>query len=191
MYILFFFLSIVSYKILHNFIALMKIKKFHSTYVNYIEKIKNPEWTKIQEKILKNKADVIQILARCGLNDFAVSITTPSGYGHVQHKQISILQNLQFNGQIGEVHVPNTIDIYLIQAKGILEKRMIEALSPLYWIDIFIFLPQKIITYLGFKLDNKKTEAIARFIDVIYWIVVILIPFLMKIFGVTVLIRII
>jgi hypothetical protein len=184
-------LSIVGYKVLLNFIALIKIKKFHSTYVNYIEKIKNPEWTKIREKILQNKTDIIQILTKCSLKDFGVFTTTPTGYGHVEHKQVSILQNLQYIGQIGEVNIPSTIDIYLIQAKGILKKRMIEALSPLYWINTLIFLPQNIITYLGFSPDNKKTESIMKVINVIYWIVAILIPVLMQLFGVVISIHII
>lgn len=191
MYYLFAFLSIVGYKILLNFIALCKIKKFHSIYVNYIEKIKKPEWTEIREKILQNKTDIIQILAKCGLKDFGVFTTTPTGYGHVEHKQVSILQNLQYVGQINEVNIPSTIDLYLIQAKGILKKRIIEALNPLYWINTLIFLPQNIITYLGFSQDNKKTEAITRVINIIYWILVILIPFLMQLFGVVISIHII
>ncbi|HAT1932904.1 TPA: hypothetical protein I8028_001970 [Legionella pneumophila] len=185
------FLFVVGYKFLLNFIALIKIKKFHSTYIDYIEKIKDPEWTKIREKILQNQTDIIQILTKCGVKDFGVFITTPTGYGHVEHKQVSILQNLQFVGQLGEFNIPSTIDIYLIQAKGILKKRMIEAFSPLYWINTLIFLPQNIITYLGFSLDNKKTEAIMKVINVIYWIVAILIPVLMQLFGVVISIHII
>ncbi|HHF7344418.1 TPA: hypothetical protein ACPSKB_000823 [Legionella feeleii] len=184
MYYLFAFLLVVSYKILLNFIALYKVKKFHSLYVNYIEKIKKPEWTEVREKILQNKTDIIQILANCGLKDFSVFTTTPTGYGHVEHKQVSILQNLQYVGQINEINIPSTLDIYLIQAKGILKKRIVEALNPLYWINTLIFLPQNIITYLGFSLDNKKTETITRVINVIYWILFGLIPFLMQFFGV-------
>lgn len=191
MYYIYAFLFIIGYKALLNLIALYKIKKIHPTYINYIEKTKEPEWPKIREKILQNKAAIIQIFANCGLKDFGVFTTTPTGYGHVEHKQISILQNLQCVGQINEISIPSTIDIYLIQAKGILKKRIIEAFNPLYWINTLIFLPQNIITYLGFSRDNKKTETIMRVINVIYWILVVLVPLLMQFLGVVISIHIV
>lgn len=187
-YLCTFILIAISNKALMNFIALRKVKKFQSIYVDYIEKSKTPEWIDIKEQLLQNKNEIIQIFDNCGLKDFGIYTTSPTGYGHVGHNKVSILQNLQYIGQINEVNVPTTIDMYLNQARGILNKRIIEAFNPLYWINILVFLPQNIITYLGFLQDDKKTEAITRVINVFYWILVIVIPFLMKFFGVSILI---
>ena len=175
------------YKILLNGIKLYKLKRFYSTYKDYIKK---PNCSELNEKILEAKAEIIQILDDCGLKDFGVSQTRPTGFGYAEHKQISILQNLHCIGEMGEVDIPNVVNTYLIQARGILKKRIIEAFSPLYWINIIIFLPQKITTYLGFSLDDKKVETTVRVLNVIYWLLFVFIPPLLQFFGVKILIHI-
>lgn len=49
---------------------------------------------------------------------------------------------------------------------GVYRMRLIESFSPRYWIETVIFLPSRIIQYLGGKSDSL----FAKLLQILYWI---------------------
>jgi hypothetical protein len=133
----------------------------------------------------------------CKLQSFYEGYLLRRGWDMHEHQQeiISLfksagLQNLKvpFVGMIGPTHesislngifdgmmkftpgISHNMHSLFCQAKGVYKKRMRDSVNPFYWLEIIIFLPQKIVGYLGFNENSKTIVAISKTLKVLYWI---------------------
>lgn len=52
------------------------------------------------------------------------------------------------------------------KAKGTFRMNMMECISPLYWVQLVVFLPVKLCGYLGIS----ETKAIPKLLQAVYWL---------------------
>tara|TARA_R110000868_G_scaffold164439_1_gene397076 strand:+ start:539 stop:1123 length:585 start_codon:yes stop_codon:yes gene_type:complete len=180
------FIACVIYKIARNTWFFIKLKNYQEKYNEYTahNSRDDEKWDSLYQKVLEDKAKIIEILKELGLKDFIIQVTTPTGYNHVEHKSIRILENLQYISYVNDTNIPVTIKQYIIEAKGIAKNRIFESLNPLYWVDLLIFLPRSIAKYIGIPLANKTYNHIIKIFNIIYWIAMVLLPFIFKFLGI-------
>ena len=134
--------AIIIYKFLLNLIKCLKLKKFQNEYLDFLAK-KN-----VNPSLHKN--EIMQLLKDADVQDVSSTISQPSGYGMIATQNASVMTNY-----------PSSI---LPLVKGMMElfdngigeykKRYMEALSPLYWIDLIVFFPKHLLEYI--KIDKEK-----------------------------------
>lgn len=59
----------------------------------------------------------------------------------------------------------------LLQAKGIFKANVIENFSPFFWIEGFLFFPQKALMYFGVKPKRKVGIFFEKLLTAVWWIV--------------------
>lgn len=59
----------------------------------------------------------------------------------------------------------------LLQSKGFFKANIIENFSPFFWIESFLFMPRKILMYLGIKPRKKTGILFERLLTVLWWII--------------------
>jgi hypothetical protein len=74
------------------------------------------------------------------------------------------INDLKFNHPQSSL---NEIHTYLIQAIGEYRRMVLQCINPIYWVKLVLFLPQRIIYYLGFNANGIFT----KLLNFIYWIV--------------------
>lgn len=117
----------------------------------------------------------IQLVKQAGVYDVLIPTTRAIGYGQVVNANINPMQ--QFPNRM--LDVATQIVRQLESAKGVYILRIKYSYNPILWIELFIFLPSKIITYLG-----VKSSVVKRAFNIIWWfIVIVIIPVLITIYS--------
>jgi len=102
-----------------------------------------------------------KLIYDAGLGNASIPITQPSGYRQIASFNAKITDNL---GNRREDMVSATISI-LDQTVGVFRMRMMESLSPRFWIEFVVFLPRNVVQYLG----GKKDGLAAKVLQLLYW----------------------
>ncbi|MFA5338926.1 MAG: hypothetical protein WC317_02115 [Candidatus Omnitrophota bacterium] len=119
----------------------------------------------IQANILEIKHRVINI----GVEDPAFTAMEPVGLGFGQQRNYSGLDNLLFLN----VKILGPARNAILQAEGTYKTQAMLSFSPLYWIEMIIFLPREIIKMAGFKEISRKFQPIVNTVQLVYWLVMI------------------
>lgn len=147
------FLCIFLYKLLNSLIGLLKTRYYARLYERYLLKsdIDFREHTQSVEKLFKG----------AGLPDSTIPVCQPVGWGQIMTGETSLFYNLanQRSDIVGLVLQNFSI------ARGSYRSKILECFSPLYWINFVIFLPSKLIRYIGFSPDG----VFSKILQVIYW----------------------
>jgi len=149
------FAVILLYKLLSNFSRMIMTKFYQSKYKRYISS-RNFDFTVYTYSIKK-------LFDHAGVAEGSVPYTQPTGYRHLVSGHAHLFDNM---GVIN-VDVIAMMNSCFSKAYGTYRSRIFECLSPLYWIECIIFLPQKILTYLGVKADGL----LVKLIQIFYWII--------------------
>ena len=94
----------------------------------------------------------------------------PAGLGVVHSMKVRILA--QYPSNIEELA---RAQINLFQeALSKFKYEMKQCLNPFYWIDVIIWLPKNIVSFLGFNDDLKSVKSINIFLQLAYWLFIII-----------------
>lgn len=117
----------------------------------------------------------IQLVKQAGIYDVLIPTTRAIGYGQVVNANINPMQ--QFPNRMSDI--AGQIVRQLESAKGVYKQRMKYSYNPILWIEFIMFLPSKVITYLG-----VKSSVVKRVFNIIWWfIVIVIIPVLITIYS--------
>lgn len=111
--------------------------------------------------------DIKKTVSGASVKDIVHTFVEPIGYGHLQQKSISVLDNLLFKN----------IDFFtggrdlMSRAKGFYIVESFKSFNPLFWVEVIIFLPKHLINYFNSEKESKSVSAITKVIQIIYWIV--------------------
>ena len=97
-----------------------------------------------------------------GLNKHTIHVMESVGYGHVVSFNAIVVDNL--DSKRADM-VSSALELF-DQLVGTYRMRMIESLSPAYWIDVVIFLPRYIVKYLG----GEESGVWAKILQLAYWV---------------------
>ena len=120
--------------------------------------------------ITDHQLEIKKRVLNSGVGDQIKSFMDPAGYGFVQQKGISALDNLLFmNKDIMEASRE-----LLERAKGHYKIQAWLSLSPLFWIEFIVLIPREIVKLTGFDSEKKVTKSILNIAQLLYWIVTII-----------------
>lgn len=153
-YLVIAFLCLWIYRLVKNISSLIRINHYYDKYTLYLSK---------QDSLFsENTHAVVQLLKAAGIVDRLIPFTQPSGYGFVAQGNASLFQNI---GNLREDVVVATAQCFK-QATGTFKHRILENFSPIFWVDCVIYLPRKIIEYLGLKGDTVPVKVL----QLLYWL---------------------
>lgn len=154
MKILYFILAVIIYKGLSNFIFLKQINTIETEFLKYLASEKND--AALHSHLFKKLA------IRAGTSEKYLPIVQPLGFGQISSSQVRIIDHFPSN----RYDMVSGIEYIILNCKSTFYSRMIEALSPIYWIELIIFMPQKLIEYLNFN----ESVTFNRFLNIVWWI---------------------
>lgn len=160
--ILIIILIIALYKFLTNFIKYKKLIRYQTEYIDFLtNKSVNPSL---------HKNEIIQLLKDADVQDVSITISQPSGYGMISTQNASAMTNYPSLIQ------PLVKGMMKLFDNGIGEyrKRYMEALSPLYWIDLIVFSPKYLLEYIKIDKEKYSYKVLNLVLTFIYWVFILL-----------------
>lgn len=114
-------------------------------------------------ELLSYKTSIIKLFEKAGIEDCYLPHVAPMGYGKLASYNASVMNSF-----------PNALEDFAMatcklfqDAIGVYRTRIFETFSPIYWIDLVIFLPKTLFTYLGLNGES----VIIKLFQCIWWIV--------------------
>jgi hypothetical protein len=153
-------LAIFAYKFVDNLVKWFKCINLKDQYVDYLMTNNGVG------KLLQSKKSVQDLILSAGVSDYKVPWTQPAGYGLVHTMQPSVLS--QFPSRL-EPFEQTTLRMFE-EAIGVYKNRVWESLSPLYWINVVIWLPKRFLVYLGINDSNFTAKIINSLFQFLYWL---------------------
>ncbi|MDO5785886.1 MAG: hypothetical protein Q4P20_12575 [Eubacteriales bacterium] len=153
------FLALFGYRLITNICALVRVIHYEKKYMKYLSS-QNTDFS-------EHTDSVVQLFKAAGVSDLLIPFTKPAGFGMVAHGSTSLFANI---GNLRNETVAMMHNCFS-KAKGTFRHRIVETFSPLFWINCVIFLPRRILEYLGIKGDS----ILVKLFQLVYWIVT---PFL-------------
>lgn len=159
--ILFIFFAILFYKLLKNAYKAYRCNKLYETYCQWL--MSNGSYD-----IRYTSAEVKELLK--DYEDNFIPHVQPAGLGVVHSMKVRILA--QYPSNIEELA---RAQINLFQEDlSKFKYEMKQCLNPFYWIDVIIWLPKNIVSFLGFNDDLKSVKSINIFLQLAYWLFIII-----------------
>lgn len=154
----------IVYKVAANWRYRKRLRDLRQVYQQYLEdtvaKDHKPDWS-----IVEQKEEVVELFRRAGLSDSRIVRPKLIGYGQVHNQELGIFDNIVSDD--GEITIK--VVHYFHMADGVYTKRIKEAFSPFYWTETILFLPSKLMKYVGFPADT----VVARLANVIVGLAVV------------------
>lgn len=121
------------------------------------------------ENSLKEGVDVFseyiprakKLFRDAGLSDVKIPTMQPVGYNKVVSINASLVENL---GIRRADFVASTLPLF-DEMVGVFKMRLKDSISPRYWIETVLFLPQKAMLYIGIK-----ENAFSKILQIVYWV---------------------
>jgi hypothetical protein len=162
-----------------KFLYLKKVLVKQDVYVtNAFKKDPNEAEVKIANKagnwVNENHIEIKKVVLKTGVSDFIHTTMEPVGYGHIQEKKLSALDNLLYKN----IKILQESREMLERAKGYYKVESIKSLNPIFWIEFLVFLPREIINYLTVSDKKEENKLWVNIIQVMYWIISIIFMYL-------------
>ncbi len=158
---------IIFLKLVLNASKFYQISRYLKKYEDYVKAVAN----KSEEdtwKYVQDQSSIISLLKGAEITDSRLPYVedVASGYGgaFVRKGTFSIMENI-FSVRADVVAV--TTHMFNV-AIGYYKARTLESVNPLYWLELIVFLPKKIMEHLNFQHDPTK-----KILQVIYWIIML------------------
>lgn len=149
------FAILVLFKAFCNFVYLISAKYYYKKYLS---------WSKKNNvNIIRYRHSIAKLFKRANVKEHNISRIRPLGYSQIQAVQISAIENI---GVLDKELLIHTVTLFE-ESIGVFKSRMIESFNPLFWIELIIFLPRSIISYLGFKPES----IFVRILQVLWWLI--------------------
>lgn len=153
-YFLILFSCVWLYKLLSNISYLIRISFYNHRYNEFLKKQ--------DYNFSVYTASVVPLFKQAGIREYTIPYVLPAGDGFVSTGHALIFENIS---NTREDVVQGMLSCFSV-AKGTFKHRILEAMSPLYWINCILFLPRKIYEYIG--IDAGKISC--KLLQLIYWI---------------------
>ncbi len=148
------FLCVVVVKLYINASKFFLAKRLRERYTDSFKRDGKP----FEEYIPQTRKMFIDI----GAGNTSIPVAQPLGYHQVATTNAEIIINLDSRRS----DIVTTIMGLFDEAVGTYRMRMVESISPSYWIETLLFLPSRALTYLGCKPE----ALIAKLLQLLYWI---------------------
>lgn len=149
------FAAIFLYKLVSNISGLLRTNYYQNKYQDFVSSKGGVNFTSYSHSVKR-------LFESANVPDAPLAVCKPAGYGHIMTGSASLFENM---GYIGPDSVGMMINCFS-KAYGTYRARIFESFSPLYWINSIIFLPKKLLEYIGLSGES----IFVKIAQVIYWI---------------------
>lgn len=148
------FCVLIVAKIAINLSKFVKCKSLLRKYRKYLQKA--------DFEIYKEKSKFLRLLKDAGVEDAKITRFKAAGYGQIQATTPSVQKHF---GYRDSGFASATVEMFH-EAIGFYRDRLLETFNPVYWIEAILYLPRKILAYLGLSTESLAT----RILQLIYWL---------------------
>jgi hypothetical protein len=134
--------------------------RYYQIYQTYLMK-QDDESSK---KLAEVRSQVRQLFRVASLQGFRMPYVEALGYGQLMSGQLNPVDNLD---NLREDVVSTNIRL-IEQAIGIRKTRSIQSFNPIFWLECIIYLPAKLLAFLGVKGDNT----LVKLLQIVWWLFV-------------------
>lgn len=152
------FALIVVYKALLNFTRLKQLQRYEKEFISFL--------SDKPSKIDEHKMQTITLFKKANVPDSQMRVTQPIGFGKVASFNASVFHNFP----MAERTIAEPSLTMFKNAIGVYKSRMFEAINPLYWIDLIVFLPKNLLTYIGLNMDNASSKLWNVLLSLVWWV---------------------
>ena len=131
--VLILFTLIVIYKIVLNFTRLKQLQRFEKEFILFL--------SDRPSKIDEHKMQTIELFKKANIPDSQMPVTQPIGFGKVASFNASVYHNFP----MAKRTIAEPSLLMFKNAIGVYKSRIFEAVNPLYWIDLIVFLPRNLL----------------------------------------------
>lgn len=136
-------LIIFVYYFIDSLLSLIKINKFENEYKDYVVALGTEE--KYLGKFIEHKNEIVELFEKANIKHPSVTFTQPKGYGFVANGVVDVFENMQADNMDIASSVMKSFSV----ARGEFKHRIAQCFNLLYWIEVIILLPKKIVKFLG------------------------------------------
>jgi hypothetical protein len=154
------FLIIVVAKVVYNIRNLLWMKYYFKKYEEY-RKSGGKGWY-----IRERKQRIVGLFGKAGVKDNYIPFEQLAGEPPVQTvhhiARLSVFQNIT---ELRQGIVPYIVSAFK-EAIAVFKHRIVQSFSPIYWLESFLFLPKKTLTYLGINGNS----VFGRVSQLVWWL---------------------
>ena len=153
-YLLIAFVCLFVYKLANNILFLTRTNRYQKKHLEYLQgHCQNfPEYAHLIRSVFQS----------AGVDDAKFTVWESSGLGVVRATTASLFKNVTIKGEPFATETQKAF----AESRGVFKHRIVEMLSPLYWLNYVLYLPKNILVHLG--VDPKQLAM--RIIQIMYWI---------------------
>lgn len=147
-------------KTIMNGYKLWRLSTLEKEYLDYLGNLANDtENWEFYEKI----PEIKEFLIKAGLQSSLVDVYENLGPAIHRYK-LDLFENIAANN----IEIASLMRGHLKQAIGVYKRRIREAYNPIYWIELLVYLPQNIVSYILGK--DAIPNWLIRLMNAIWWI---------------------
>ena len=145
-------------KLILNLVRYLQLRRYLSKY---------KKWhASRDEKFLESKAQVVKLVRDAGVDDQHLNVSEHVGGGNLRVFKASVLDNFPHF----ESDMSSAAQRLMREAIGAYRARMIEAFSPIYWVESVLYLPRTVLRYLDLPAEGTG----AKIAQLVWWIIGVL-----------------
>lgn len=159
------FLLVVAYKFLTNLMHYFKIKKLQTYFSEFLEHKRSDMNLYRQE--------VLSLFEKAHVKDIKIPVSEHIGNRKIVSGNVSTFSMFPSTRTEFSVTVLNMFE----EAEGVFRKNMLDSFNPFYWIDLIVFLPKSLLSYIGISSEVTAYKICYVLFTFIWWILGILVVY--------------
>lgn len=148
---------VIMYKFLTNTYFYFRIKQLNRDHIKWLSGTKPTFPTR--------KHETISLFKRAGVQNLSTPISQPIGCNQVASFNVDVFTNFPSTNS----YIYNGAIRMFYEAEGVYRQRMFDSLNPVYWIELIIYAPKKLLTYLGFDETKILFKTCNILLTFIWW----------------------
>lgn len=146
--------AILGYRFLFCLSGLLRTVYYERLYTDYLKGTRG--------EFASCTAPVKKLFKQAGVTDATVADVEYVGYNQIRTGTARVTENLAIKREDVAAHVMGMF----AKAKGTFRMNLLECISPLYWVQLILFLPVKLCGYFGID----ETKAVPKLLQALYWV---------------------
>ena len=151
-------IAVVVVKAVLNLANVAYLSARHKLFLDWLSDNTAEQFKRLQE----SKSRTVSLLKQAGVENAGVPVSLPVGYGYIQPTTARIFD--QYPSRL-QALAAITSDSF-VQGIGTYKGRAIDAVNPLYWLSLIVYLPSRICVSLGAKADSIPVKLLQG----LYWL---------------------
>ena len=152
------FLFIVGYKFLSNLLHYFRIKKLHQFFCEFMKQKR--------DNMNLYRQEVLSLFEKAHIKDIKIPVSECIGNRQIANATVSAFSMFP---SLRPAFSSTALNMFE-EAEGVFRKNMFDSINPLYWIDLILFLPKTLLSYLGISSKTSGYKICNVLLTFIWWV---------------------